>query len=339
MTRILAIQPTQYPPVQVQPSYNAVKIRVNAPVDMDLANQQNQAETTSAIPVYNSIPTASAYAMPQKSVYQVQDNNQAAAHVPPPVIVQPVVNKKQASELTFTSEKKSDTVKPTEVKTSETAVPKLDLNKFISKLTSPKYQDQVDAMQAIAYAVQADPKQATQLLDVKIFNALLGILNKDSSKLEGPTPRQLQLKEKIMNGGKPTEAEMAEANKVTPMELAERNKLYALVVAFPALQKLYISEMEKKFNGIVPLTELPGATAIVEQLRKNPNPLIKIGCMNDLIEIRRPEYKQDLKTIFSVVKNDKNEYVRKAATEALILLEKVADPKPPKQTKETQKAA
>lgn len=212
-----------------------------------------------------------------------------------------------------------------EVKAPEVNAPKVDVNEFISRLTNPDYEQQASAMEAIAEMAQNSPEKATELLDVKVIDTLLGIMNKDTSALEGPTPQQLQAREKIMSGKQVTEAEMAEANKMTPMEQAERNKLYS-VFTLAILQKLYGSEIEKMSNTVVPLTELPGAAGIVEQVKNNPNPMVRMAGIDALSYIQRPEYKQDLTTLFTIAKNDKDVNVQQAAEKALKKLEQVANP-------------
>lgn len=322
MPQVSAIQGLKYQPAAVQPNYNAVKVDINNP-QVNAPASQSQ-----GMPVYSSIPEVSAYEIPQKSIYYQPQSVQGGVSVPPPVIVQPSVNQKpEAAEP-----------KTIEVQASKPAVPQIDLNEFLSKLTSPNYDEQLKAMEFVRDKVQMHPEEATQLLEVKVIDALLGIMNKDSSKLEGPTLKQLQIREKIMSGKKVTEAEAAEANKVTPMELAERNKVIAIYTVV-ILQKLYTSEIEKISNVVVPLTELPGAAGIVEQIKNNPNPMVRAASIEALSYIQRPEYKQDLTTLFTVAKNDKDLYVQKAAEEALKRLKEISDlPAPEQKTPATQKA-
>lgn len=345
MAQISPIQTVSCPPCQrisPQPNYNAVKISINNP-QVNVAgpqanNTQIPQDQITAAPVYTSVPSSSLYDMPQKSVYQPE-----TPVVPPPVIVQPTINQVPEPVQVIPAVTPAPAPAPAsaaepqkvEVKAPEEAKPQVDLNKFISKLSSTDYDEQVQTMATIAQMVEVSPQKATELLDVKVIDALLGIVTKDSSKLAGPTPKQLQIREKIISGKKVTEAETAEANKISPMELAERNKLYA-ILTIATLQKLYGSEIEKMSKTVVPLTELPGAAVIVEQIKSNPNPMVKAVGIEALSYIQRPEYKQDLKTLFSVVKNDKDPFVKKAAEEALKKLEQVANPPA---SVETQKAA
>lgn len=343
----------QTPPVQSQPafslvsqpSYNAVKIdihnpQVNAPNTPSIPSPPKNDPVTA--PIYGSIPTASVYEVPKQSVYEPQANfNQpptapAMPSIPAPVIVTPSIKtnapiEAKKEEISTpapiqapASESKAAPAQTVEVKAPEEIKPTVDVNAFIAKLTNPDYKEQANAMELIADMAQTQPQKATELLDVKVIDSLLNIMQADSSKLEGPTPQQLQIREKIMSGKPVTEPETVEANKISPMELAERNKQYAIYTV-AILQKLYGSEIEKTNNAVVPLTELPGAAGIVEQIKSNPNPMVRASGIDALSYIQRPEYKQDLTTLFTVAKNDKDANVQQVATKALEKLAQVAD--------------
>lgn len=215
-------------------------------------------------------------------------------------------------------------VQPVEVKTPEVVSPAVDVESFLGQLKSPDFETQATAMESIAEMAQTEPQKATSLLDVRVVDSLLGIMQADSSKLPGPSAQQLQIREKIMGGKTVSDKEKAEANKITPMEQAERNKQYSIYTV-AILQKLYGSEIEKTNNTVVPMTELPGAAGIVEQVKKNPNPMVRASGIDALSYIQRPEYKQDLNTIFTVAKKDKDVNVQMAATKALEKLAQVAD--------------
>lgn len=215
------------------------------------------------------------------------------------------------------------TAQAVDVKSPEVVAPKLDLNAFIGKLTSPDFQQQEIGMEAIAELAKNAPAQATELLDVKVVDSLLGIMEKDTSKLEGPTSQQLQIREKIMAKQPVTDAEMAEASKITPMELGERNKQYAIYTV-AILQKLYGTEVQKLSNEVVPLTNLPGIAGEVEQLKNNPNPMVRAAVVDGLSHIKRPEYKNELTALFTVAKNDKDPIVSELAAKNLEDLSKLA---------------
>lgn len=340
----MPIQPVQGQPavsLVSQPSYNAVKIDIHNPqvnANNNLNKPANEPVTTPTAPqtnpIYGDVPTASVYEVPKQSIYEPQANfNQpptapAMPSIPAPVIVQPTVKTNapavpvpEPTSATTTTEAPAQTV---DVKAPEEAKPAVDVNAFLARLANPDFKEQANAMEEIADMAQNQPQKATELLDVKVIDSLLNIMQADSSKLEGPTPQQLQIREKIITGKPVTEAETVEANKISPMELAERNKQYAIYTV-AIMQKLYGSEIEKTSNTVVPLTELPGAAGIVEQIKSNPNPMVRASGIDALSYIQRPEYKQDLTTLFTVAKNDKDVNVQEVATKALEKLTQVPD--------------
>lgn len=273
-------------------------------------------------PVATTVPQATSVSGPITATAPISSVAPVAA-VAAAATVSPAVVTQTQTQTTSEPQKAAEPQK-VEIQDPEKLTSKIDINEFINKLISPDFEQQANAMESIADTAQNKPKEATEFLDVKVIDSLLGIMQKDSSKLAGPNSKQLQIREKIMAGKSVTAAETAEANKITPMELAERNKQYAIYTV-AILQKLYGSEVEKLSNSVVPLTELPGAAGIVEQVKKNPNPMVRAAGIDALSYIQRPDYKQDLTTIFTVAKKDKDANVQKVATKALDKLAQVAN--------------
>lgn len=363
-TSVTQPQPIQAPkcrPMVIsQPTYNAVKIDIHNP-QVNAPGYNPLPEPVTA-PMY-SYPESKIYEVPKQSIYEPKKDEpkkeepkqepvtqpiavKEVPAVPPPVIVQPTVTQTPVAPVTETpkvaaapkadepkkEEPKADvpktdtpaTPQSVEVKAPEVAKPEVDLNAFLAKLANPDFEIQASTMESIADMAQNSPQKATELLDVKVIDALLGIMQSDTSKLEGPSAKQLEIRDKIINGKPVTDAETTEANKVTSMEQAERNKQYAMYTV-AILQKLYGSEIEKMNKTIVPLTELPGSAGIVEQVKNNPNPMVRAAGVDALSYVQSPEYKQDLTTIFTVAQKDKDVNVQNAATKALEKLGKLAD--------------
>ena len=122
-----------------------------------------------------------------------------------------------------------------------------------------------------------------------------------------------------------TADEEALANTITPLEQAERNKEYALFTT-AVLQKTYGDEIEKRSGNVVPLTDLPGAAVVVDELKDNQNPAIRMAAVDALRYIQRPEYKNDLAQIYSIAQSDADDGVVAAATDALKSLDGQAQP-------------
>src|SRR5574344_236402 len=195
----------------------------------------------------------------------------ASVQVQPKPVVEAKVQKPDAPKVEEKKEEKVATAEPkkVEVQKPEDIKPKLDINKFIEKLTSNKLDEQADTMAVMATMAQNSPQNAVDLLNVKVVDTLLGIMNKDTSKLAGPSEQQLAIRKDIIDGKKVSEAAFTTATEVTPLELAERNKVFSMYTV-ATLQKVYADELEKKSGVKVPMTELPGAAGIVEQIKSNP---------------------------------------------------------------------
>lgn len=346
--------PQMQPQMQPQ-SYNAVKIDVHNPSVIAPGFPQ-------AAPVQSqyATPTMPYYQYPEAPVYQYP---QAQAQMPyympqQPTIVPPQVTEGQQTpvythpasaqtisqqtptavpEPTVTqqapaAEQPKDVKKP-EIVPSAPLEPQVDINSFISKLSNADYEVQASAMEEMANMVKDNPQKATELLDVKVMDTLNHIINTDSSKLAGPTNEQIAARQKLMKNEQMTDAEKTSATTITPMEQAERNKSYAMFTS-AILQRLYGEEVAKLTNTTVPLTELPGAVSIVEQLKSNPNPMVRTSAIEALSYIQQPSYKADLNTLFSIAKNDQDKNVKDAATAALDKLNTIAAEQPAKEAKQ-----
>lgn len=359
----------QQPPVQPYmqqmqtptPSYNAVKIDVHNPsVSAPGAGQVGMPAPQYAqptAPIYNypqaqlyDYPQASAqpYYMPQQPIAntvcptclpQQQATPEVTQAVAQPVIQQqninapaPVVTQPTPAEAQTKAAPKVEVVPP------QPMAPQVDLNSFIAKLTNPDYEVQANAMEEIANMVKDEPQKATEILDEKVVDALNKIINTDSSKLEGPTQEQVAARQKLMKGEQVTDAEKQLATKITPMEQAERNKSYAMFTS-AIMQKLYGEEVLKLTGSTVPLTELPGTVAIVEQLKNNPNPMVRTSAIEALSYIQQPAYKKDLTTLFTIAQNDQDKNVQDAAKVALEKLAQVKDDAPAQQAPAQQAPA
>lgn len=291
-----------YPQAQNQPYYLPQQQPVVCPPCPACMPQQF------AAPAPQIAEPAVAQAVAPQQVIQQQNIN-----APAPVVTQPA--KAEAAP--------AETPK-VEVESPVPMAPQVDLNSFIAKLTNPDYEVQANAMEEIANMVKDEPQKATELLDEKVINALTNIVNNDSSKLAGPTAEQIAARQKLMKGEQLSEADKKLATTITPMEQSERNKSYAMFTA-SIMQKLYGDEVAKLTGSTVPLTELPGAVTIVEQLKNNPNPMVRTSAIEALSYIQQPAYKQDLNTLFTIAKNDQDKNVQDAAAAALDKLSKMGE--------------
>lgn len=248
---------------------------------------------------------------------------QVVAQAPQVVVPQTNIAQQNVNAPAAEAPKAPEAPAHVEVVPSAPLEPQVDLNGFVAKLTNPDYDVQALAMEDMANMVKNDPQKATELLDVKIMDALTNIINADSSKLTGPTAEQIAAREKLLTNQKMTDNEKQLASTITPLEQAERNKSYAMFTS-AIMQKLYADEVAKLTNTTVPITELPGAVTIVEQLKNNPNPMVRTSALEALSYIQNPAYKKDLETLFTIAKNDQDKGVQEAATLALDKLNKMS---------------
>lgn len=344
------------------PNYNAVKIDVHNPS----VSAPGVGQVAMNVPQYAQ-PTMPYYSYPQNQLYSYPQAQTQPYYMPvqqpvvpqAPVAAEPAVAQTvipqavapqpviQQQNINAPAPMVSQPTAPQEAKTAEqpkveieqpvAMTPQVDLNSFIAKLTNPDYEVQANAMEEIANMVKDDPQKATELLDEKIVNALNNIINADSSKLAGPTQEQIAARQKLMKGEQLSDADKKLATTITPMEQAERNKSYAMFTT-SIMEKLYGDEVAKLTGSTVPLTELPGAVTIVEQLKNNPNPMVRTSAIESLSYIQQPAYKQDLTTLFTIAKNDQDKNVQEAATAALAKLEQMPQEQKPVEQPKTEPA-
>lgn len=261
-----------------------------------------------AAPVSAPIQTTAAVAAPIAVPAQQINVNEAPKAPQPVVTVAPAPAASAAPAV--------------EVQAPVQEAQQVDLNGFLARLTNPDYEVQANTMEEIANMVKDEPQKATELLDAKVMDSLINIMNADSSKLAGPTQEQIAARQKLMAGQEISENDKKLATTITPMEQAERNKSYAMYTS-AILQKLYKDEVAKLTGSVVPLTELPAAMTIVDQLKDNPNPMVRASAIEALSYIQAPEYKTDLNTLFSIAKNDQDKGVQEAASAALAKLAQI----------------
>ena len=191
--------------------------------------------------------------------------------------------------------------------------PTVDPAAFAGKLQTTDLAAQKAAIEEVAELVKNDKTAGPVLLDTQIFDALVGIVNTDTSALAGPTPEIDALRNKPAN--ELTEAEKAQASTPTPLEQAEMNKQYALyTIAF--MQDRLNTELEQRNGQTLELKDLPCIDTVINTAKSNPNPNLRSGAIAALSHIARPQYKADLQQIFELAKQDEDAGVKDTATKA-----------------------
>lgn len=296
------------------PSYNAVQINLDTPT-------LNAPQT----PYYYDYPQANGqpYYPP---VQPQQPQPQQPVNVPQPQTEQP--------QQTQQPQAPADVNAPNGTNTP--AANNVDMNQVLANLSSPDLDKQAIQLEEIASKGLKNEADAAPYVQEDVVQKLIDIVNVDSTKLAGPTEQQIQLREKVAQndmaiynaqqaGKDPSTVELPNkltpdeeklAAEQTPLEKAERNKEYALFT-MAVLQKTYGDTIEKETGNVVPLTDLPGAAVVVDELKGNQNPAIRSAAVDALRHIQRPEYKNDLSQLFTIAKSDADEGVVAAADYAL----------------------
>lgn len=255
--------------------------------------------------------------------------------VPEPNVTTTEEQKANTSEITFNGltfkangvKQEIEIIPPVEIK------PDVDIPKVLEKLSDENFDIQAKQMEDIARVSMQDAQQAVPYIVTEIFSELENIVKKDSSDLTPPSERQIELRQQIIvneilkeqaraKGENPekielpykiSEKDIQEASKLSSMEQAERNKEYALYT-MAILAKVYGDEVNRHTGNIVPLTDMPGVSTIVDTLRNDSNGGIKIASIDALRYLYRPEYKEELEAVLKITATDPNPLVSKTAT-------------------------
>lgn len=309
--------------------YNAVNVEVNRPV-------VNVVPTTYSYP-QNNTPVTAEYAninSIEKPQIPVIPTYETSENLYQEEIDQGILDQKKNEPVEITNDEINFQAK-TEPEVFMQSV-ELTQNTILKNLNSKNYDIQAQQMEEIARIAMTSPEKAANYVTTNIFDELINITLADTSNLEPPSNEQIEIRRKIIINELVKEKAKSEnktleekdlpysikkeeiqiASKLSPMEQAERNKEYSLYT-MAVLAKVYIDETQKETGNIVPLTDLPGVSVIVDTLRNNENPSIKIAAIDSLRYIKRNEYNNELNSIFEIASMDKNPQVARVAIEAL----------------------
>ena len=284
-----------------------------------------QDNKTASVPEIKNNPEPAATEAAAKEKPESQNSNNAE-------VPKPNYTTTEAEKGIQTEETKPAVQRP-EIIPAENIKPEIDMPLLISNLNSADFDIQAQQMEEIARISLDNPENAVPYIVSDVFASLIEITKKDTERLAAPTEEQIQARRKVIanflvaeNAKKAntpvqlpykiSEKEIALANEISPLEQAERNKEYALYT-MAILAKVYTDEVEKQTGNIVPLTDIPGTSAMVDALRYSRNPGVKIAAIDALKYIQRNEYKEELTTLFTLAQSDANPQVSLAAAQAL----------------------
>ncbi len=337
-------QPARKP--SFAPSYNAVQINLDTPT-LNAPPAMPYYPPVNMEPYKPQAPVAPQQETTTPAPTAPAQGPQQPAQVPPPVLndqTAPAQGPQQPAQV--------------EVKPADNKGPEALADEAFKGLSSPDYDVQALAMEDIAKKGLNNQADVIPYVQENIFDKLIDIMNVDSTNLPGPTEKQQEIRGKIAENDKAIEeatkagqdpksvklphqltpAEEEEGMKLSPMEQVERNKEYAMFTT-AILQKTYADEVEKQSGTVVPVTELPGAKAIITTLKTTDNADLAVSAIDALRYVQRPEYKEDLTKVYSIAQNDARPEVADAATQALASLNEPAQPQPQEQAQAQPQAA
>lgn len=300
-------------------------------VDKNLNSSVNNAVITNTVTANEKVKTVNSDVKVDDKVANKKENK-TQAKVSDSVAQKTVINKENINER-----------KTVDVKPSVDMSAKLR-GDFVARLKSNDVDTQTKALLEIANATQqlTDAKTviATQtkspeykqlqaeydkafdslasvVLDEKVVEGILSTLVKDTSTLEGPTPKQIELRTKEMQGAKLTEPEKIEANTLSPMEKAEQNKEFALFT-LRLVQEMYMEGIEKMTGKQPDLKDVPGVEQMIITIKSNPNPGIRAAAISAISHNPRPQDKEVLNTVLKIAsEQDEDAGVRNIATQSM----------------------
>ena len=328
-------------------NYNAVKIQVNDPKTSIPEGFKNSEENTGLYNAINievnrpvvEVKKDTTYEYPQAKEIVTYEQAVPTVKVPSPNLSTAEAEKKSLnSELNFHGLNFKALSNPT--MTGERG---FDVQKVITNLKDDDFDKQALQMEEIAKMSTINPKNILPLINEEIYTNLINIVKKDTTDLKPATTEQIDARKKIIVNElvkkqakadnvdpktielpfKLTKEEIALAMNLAPMELAERNKEYALYT-IAMLSKIYTEETKIQTGNIVPLTDLPGMSVIVDALRHQKNPGVRVAAIDALVFSNRPEYQEEIKSILILAANERNQMVANTAAEALIQISEKA---------------
>lgn len=296
------------------------KTLINAEVEVEKKDESTALPTKNLVeqePETGIVIVEEIIAVPEPNVTTVEEQKAEPAEV-------------SFQGISFKANEPIEIVPPVEIK------PDIDIPKVIKNLTNTDFDIQAKQMEEIARVSMEDPQNAVPYIVTEVFNELVNIVKKDSSNLTPPSEKQIEIRKQIIineiikeqakvKGEDPekielpynvNEKDVQEASRLSTMEQAERNKEYALYT-MAILAKVYTDEIQRHTGNVVPLTDSPGVSTIVDTIRYDSNAGVKIAAIDALRYLNRPEYKDEIVSVLSLAANDSNDFIARNATIAL----------------------
>ena len=209
---------------------------------------------------------------------------------------------------------------------ASSAVPTVDIDGLIKDLKSEDTDVKATAINKIATYAQEKPEVALQVVSEPVMQALVDVIKEDTSSLEGPTDKQIEIAEKISKGEKLTPEEDAISEQLSPRDKVNKNRIFALYT-LAMIQKLQRDELNQyietqKANNEQPiealkLQDLVGNDTIQDIIKNDSRPEVKVAAIQALQHVAEPSDKEAVETILADALKSTDEPVKAAAEEAI----------------------
>ena len=280
------MQPMYMPQMMQHTVTNPIKNEENKVTPQEALRAQVLAQPKTKIILDNKSANAEKPVITKKKPEDVVPDAEAKMEVKTPEKAVESFKGQNAEEAKVVEKKRPEIIKP------ETLKPQLDLVGLVEILNSKDYEEQANAMEAIAQISKLAPEKADELLDVKVLDSLIGIMSQDTSKVP-------------------------EADK----KLAQRNKEYAIYTT-AILQKQYTDGVKKVAETTVPMDEIVGMAGVINELKNDEDAGVREAAVASLGYIKDDAYKADLKDLFTEASKDIDPAVSKRAKKELAELNK-----------------
>jgi len=312
---------------QVNPGYYQQYIPAQNPVSYPVSMPQMQPQA------YLPAPQI----MPQSVIPQVTQDVQFN---PPQVQTQPIVqeytqpiaqeemNFNQTAPVQVTpAQAIPPQVAPVEIiDTPQVVQDTVNVNGLVSNLQSADLDVKADAINQIAWCAQSEPEIALQVVAEPVMNALVNIINQDTSNLQGPTEEQIRIAQKIANNEQLTPEEDALAEQLSPKDKANKNRIFALYT-LAMIQKIQRDELNQYIetqiaNGEAPipplqLNDLIGFDSIANIIQNDARPEVKVAAIQALQHVATNEDKATVQALLATSLTSNNAEIKAAAEELM----------------------
>ena len=190
--------------------YNAVKIDIDRPaVNAEPKKVYDYPESKEVVTYDNANiqPVALPEGFPAGNAYKANAEDVVAEEVPAEEATVPEANYTTVEQEKAEEPSKEGDVafhgadnakKKPEIVPSEEIKPEVNISETVALLSGNDYDKQAVEIAKIAYLSETNPEAAKAYIVRDVFNGLIDVVKKDSSKLQGPSEKQNEIRQKIV---------------------------------------------------------------------------------------------------------------------------------------------